>query len=158
METPGRLIVDLARLDEDGEWYRGETSPEVLELGASEWLTPQGGIVYALFVQALGTELLVRGEVRQRLACVCARCADSFETEAVEPEFVASFEIPGEEAFMDLTEAVREAIILTLPSYPVCRDACRGLCQACGANLNRTACTCRREGRDSCWSALDVLE
>ena len=57
METQGRLIVDIARLDEGGEWYRGETAPEVLDFGESEFLTPLGGIVYALKIQTLGTEL-----------------------------------------------------------------------------------------------------
>ena len=63
LETPGRLIVDVARLDKGGEWYRGETGADVLELGGSECLAPVGGIVYELFVQALGTELLVRGQI-----------------------------------------------------------------------------------------------
>jgi len=151
------LIVDIARLEKDGEWYRGETVPDVLDLGESEFVTPVGGICYDLFVQALGTELLVRGKVRQRLSCVCSRCADTFETEAADPEFVRSFEIGETTDFMDLTEEVREAIILALPGYPVCRETCRGLCMTCGTNLNKGSCACHRTGKDSRWAALDVL-
>ena len=158
METPGRLIVDVARLDEGGEWYRGETGPDALELAPSEFLAPVGGIAYALFVQALGSELLVRGTVRQRLSCVCSRCADTFETEAEDGEFVCSFEINEATEFLDLTGEVREAIILALPGYPVCREACKGLCMACGANLNRTTCSCHKTGNDNRWSALDALK
>ena len=158
LETPGRLIVDVARLDKGGEWYRGETGPDVLELGDSECLAPVGGIVYELFAQALGTELLVRGRLRQRLRCVCSRCADTFETEAEEAEFVSSFEISEATDFLDLTEEVREAIILALPGYPVCREACKGLCMACGANLNRTTCSCHETGKDNRWAALDALK
>ncbi len=130
----------------------------MLDLGESELLTPLGGIVYDLFVQALGTELLVRGELRIRLSCVCSRCAATFETEAVDREFVGAYEINDATDFLDLTEEVREAIILALPGYPVCREACRGLCLACGANLNKSACTCRQSGRDDRWAALDGFQ
>jgi len=152
------LIVDIARLAKGGEWYRGETGPEVLDLGESELLTPVGGIVYALKVELLGTELLVRGEVRQRMSCVCSRCADVFETDVVDPEFICSAEINDATDFLDLTEEIREAIILALPGYPVCLETCRGLCMACGANLNTGTCTCCKTGKDARWSALDALE
>lgn len=37
---------------------------------------------------------------------------------------------------LDLSEAVREAISLAEPIRPLCRPDCRGLCEACGADLN----------------------
>jgi len=158
LETQGRLIVDVARLKEGGERYEGETGPDLLEIGDSECVTPVGGMAYSLKVEAVGTELLVRGEVRQRLRCVCSRCAAVFETEAVDPDFVYSAEIIALSDFLDLTEEVREAIILALPGYPVCRDDCQGLCMACGANLNTAACSCRKKGKDNRWAALDALK
>jgi uncharacterized protein len=100
---------------------------------------------------------LVRGEVRQRLRCVCSRCADEFETEVADPAFICSAEINETTDFLDLTEEIREAIILALPGYPVCRETCSGLCMACGANLNTGKCTCRKTGKDTRWSALDAL-
>jgi uncharacterized protein len=157
LETQGRLIVDVARLGKGGEWYKGETGPDLLGLGDSELLTPVGGIEYALKVEILGSEMLVRGEVRQRLQCVCSRCADSFETEAADLEFICSAEINDTTDFIDLTEEIREAIILALPGYPVCRETCCGLCMACGANLNTGTCTCSKTGKDTRWSALDAL-
>ena len=158
METQGRLIVDIARLDKGGEWFRGEAAPEFLDLGESEFVTPAGGMEYALKVEIVGSELLVRGAVRQRLACVCSRCAETFETEVSDPEFICSFEINETDVFVDLTEHVREAIILALPGYPVCREACRGLCMTCGANLNKAACRCHEKGKDTRWAALETLD
>jgi uncharacterized metal-binding protein YceD (DUF177 family) len=152
------LIVDVARLGKGGEWLRGETAPDLLELGESEFAAPDGGMAYALKAEIIGSELLVRGEVRQRLTCVCSRCAESFETEAADLDFVRSFEINAATDFVDLTDEVREAIILALPGYPVCREACRGLCMACGANLNRTECQCHAKGKDNRWAALEALD
>ena len=58
METQGRLIVDVARLAKGGEWFRGEPAADLLELGESEFVTPEGGMRYALKVEIIGTELL----------------------------------------------------------------------------------------------------
>jgi uncharacterized protein len=35
-----------------------------------------------------------------------------------------------------------EQIYLELPMKPVCREACRGLCPTCGADLNAGSCAC----------------
>jgi uncharacterized protein len=36
----------------------------------------------------------------------------------------------------------RELILCELPDLPLCAPDCRGLCQGCGADLNREACRC----------------
>ena len=158
METQARLIVDIARLESEGEAYKGETSIEVLDLGESELLAPLSGIRYNLFIQLLDTEMLVRGTLSLHLQCICVRCGAIFETDAVERDFVESYEISPENAFMDLTDALREAIILALPGYPVCQEACKGLCMKCGANLNTSKCSCNRKGNDMRWAALNALD
>ena len=158
METQGRLIVDIARLDKEGERYEGELPSKILDLDGNEILTPVGGVAYDLFIQLLGHELLVRGGLKQRLTCVCVRCAAAFESEVAEEAFTTCVQISDETDFLDLTEEAREAIILALPGYPVCREDCKGLCATCGANLNKKTCNCRKAAeRDSQWAALDTL-
>ena len=46
---------------------------------------------------------------------------------------------------IDLSIGIREAIVLSLPITPSCRDDCRGLCPVCGINLNKGSCACKRE-------------
>ena len=158
METQGRLIVDLSRLDAAGDIYEGETAPDILELEDNEFICPKGGISYKLTVQALGSELLVRGSLCQTLVCRCAGCDKSFELEVKEADFIDSFEINEENAFPDLTNALREAIILNLPAYPRCSESCKGLCGTCGVNLNDGECSCNADHENDCWSALDALD
>ncbi|MDD4101648.1 MAG: DUF177 domain-containing protein [Kiritimatiellae bacterium] len=158
MQALGRLIVDVARLDKGGEWYRGETAPDLLELGESEFIIPVRGMLYELRIEVVGDQLLVRGAVRQSLQCVCSRCAEVFETQVEDADFCCAIEINEQTEFVDLTAEVREAIILALPGYPVCDEVCRGLCMACGVNLNKGACECVRTGKDGRWSALDALK
>ena len=55
---------------------------------------------------------------------------------------------------IDLDPLVREQFLLSLPEYPVCKDGCKGLCPACGANLNDRECGCDRHVPDPRWAAL----
>jgi DUF177 domain-containing protein len=59
---------------------------------------------------------------------------------------------------IDLDPAVREQILLALPGYPVCGDACKGLCSVCGTNLNERDCGCDRHVPDPRWAALEKLK
>ncbi len=54
---------------------------------------------------------------------------------------------------LDLTEAVRQYVIINLPMKPLCRRDCAGLCASCGVNLNDNPCGCAA-GADSRWSPL----
>jgi uncharacterized protein len=43
---------------------------------------------------------------------------------------------------LDLGAAVREELALLVPSFPLCRESCAGLCARCGMDLNVGACRC----------------
>jgi uncharacterized protein len=43
----------------------------------------------------------------------------------------------------DLTEMLREQIILSTPMQPLCHDECRGLCPVCQRNWNQAECGCQ---------------
>ncbi len=151
-----KLIIDVARLDRDGEAYEGTLDDAVLELGG-ELLRPFGGIRYSLFVQTFGTELLARGTLAQDFDAVCSRCGGDFDFTVTVDDFTASVEVGEKTEYADLTDELRQSIILALPSYPVCRHDCRGVCPACGKNLNEGPCACGHAERDSRWGALDAL-
>ncbi len=80
-------------------------------------------------------------------------------------EPVASFEVQSveEEPFdgrqIDLGGIVREQILLALPmDAPLCREDCKGLCPACGKDLNQAECGCDRTPKDPRWAALESLK
>ena len=43
---------------------------------------------------------------------------------------------------IDLTPLIKEQVMLALPTRPLCRENCRGLCASCGVDLNKENCTC----------------
>ena len=49
---------------------------------------------------------------------------------------------------IDLTEVVRQNILLAIPPSPICRSKCAGLCPTCGKNWNEGLCDCRRDEID----------
>lgn len=58
----------------------------------------------------------------------------------------------------DLTDIVRENIILSLPYKILCDERCRGLCFRCGQNLNIKECDCNTEEIDPRLAILAKLK
>ena len=58
---------------------------------------------------------------------------------------------------LDLTEVVRQNLLLALPISPLCSPLCRGLCPGCGADLNTEPCTCQSEEGDPRLAVLRQL-
>ena len=156
MNMEKTLTIDVARLDRDGEEVDGVLDDAVLDLH-DEYLRPFAGIRYRLFVQLAGRELLARGELEQDFEAVCSRCGADFDFTVTVPDFLASFETDEKTEIVDLTDELRQSIILALPTYPVCRADCRGVCPTCGKNLNEGPCACEHEEHDDRWGALDAL-
>ena len=125
-EQESRLSVDVTRLDPDGEVLEGELFCVDVD---EEFVHPFGGVRYRLDVRLFGTELLVRGRLEQDFDLVCSRCGEDFDTTVKVEDFTESYEVGEKIQEVDLTEDIRESIILALPSYPVCREDCPGIVQ-----------------------------
>lgn len=105
----------------------------------------------------------------------CGRCLESFET-PVSVEFDEEYvfdhdpitgrrvEVAADDfridahQHLDLSEAVRQYEESALPTRPLCRSDCRGLCPRCGSNLNTGPCGCAAADSDDRWSALARLQ
>jgi len=71
----------------------------------------------------------------------CSRCLDEF-TKELSKEVKLNILIENQDE-IDLTDNLREEIILSYPSKPLCQDSCCGLCPVCGKNLNKEKCNCK---------------
>jgi len=49
---------------------------------------------------------------------------------------------------IDVTEVIRQHVVLALPIAPRCREDCPGLCPQCGADLNDGPCGCVPDAAD----------
>ncbi|MEA2062788.1 MAG: DUF177 domain-containing protein, partial [Gemmatimonadota bacterium] len=59
---------------------------------------------------------------------------------------------------IDLTDLVRECVLLDYPRFLQCSEDCKGLCPVCGCNLNERECNCARDEIDPRWAKLKELQ
>lgn len=152
------MRIELAKILEQGSRYSGTLAASTLGLENDPCQEPDGDLQYELTAELLGSELLVRGTTRLPLKCTCARCAEIFSTSLEDSSFLRAYEIKPGQFDVDLTPDLRESIILILPSNPLCRPDCKGLCPGCSVNLNEAACQCTSTQGDLRWTELDQLE
>lgn len=53
-----------------------------------------------------------------------------------------------EEKCLDVDRLVHNEILIHWPLRVLCKEDCKGICTACGQNLNEGACSCDRESLD----------
>ncbi len=167
------LTLDLNRLDREGSVRVEGEIPADAPLWEGTGLSFEGPLEVRLRAQETGSgEVVVRGTVRGVLARECRRCLDPVKL-AVDEEVTLVYapsdaladrddpevrEIPPGVVELDLEEALREELVLSVPPYSVCRPDCKGLCPTCGARLNEETCSCTTEEVDPRWDVLRSLK
>ena len=144
----------------------GTEPATVLELppDADAPLAPAGDIAYRLSAVMAGADLIVTGSASVPLATVCARCLDDIRVPVSVKDLCFHFE-KVKDLEVDLTEDVREELLLAIPSCFYCSPDCKGICPMCGANLNHETCSCGDAPAEpeadpaapSPWDQLDAL-
>lgn len=119
--------------------------------------------------------VLVTADLTTEIPLICGWCLESFDLPlvlSVEEEFFPVIDVSSglpvgvpddtepflidKHHILDSSEAVRQAIVLTTPISPRCREDCRGLCPTCGINRNEQECSCERP-TDRRWASLGQL-
>lgn len=143
-----------------------ELQAPLAELGVTDpqRFDDEAEVAVRLHLEALNDGIVIDGELRVPWHGVCRRCLvetggvqvsevhELYQRVVTDPE---AFEIVGDQ--LDLRDVVRELMLLDVPSTPLCRPDCAGLCLTCGANLNDGPCACAASPTDPRWSALDQL-
>ncbi len=151
------IIIQPWRIPEEGMEIEGEEPSEVLSLESDGLIKAEGPLRYDLRLQYVTNELIVSGTVQARMAFSCSRCAEIVVLDVSDPGFMATRTVINLHDTVDLTDEVRESIILAFPGYPLCRMDCRGLCSRCGVNLNMERCGCRPSAKEN-WTTLSGLD
>ena len=110
--------------------------------------------------------IVINASIKTKLKLNCSRCLDTFIYPIdidIEERFTSNETLEDEEVVLvnsdtiDITEIVEKAIISTLPIKRLCKEDCKGLCQSCGANLNKEECSCNNEDIDLRLADLKAL-
>jgi uncharacterized protein len=162
------LRVSLAEARAVAVDTTGELAPDDPALAGIEWPVVRPVQVRGRFSTAGEGKFFWRGHLTTAVQAQCRRCLSDvdvplavelsliFSSDADTPEGEGCYPIPPRSQDLDLTDAVREELLLAMPQFVECRPDCRGLCPRCGANLNEGPCSCPPE-RDPRWDALRQL-
>jgi DUF177 domain-containing protein len=158
------------------ELHYQEPSEEIgqlLDSPAHDYRLPRSLTVRLSYYRA-GSDLFFRGRVEADVIGSCSRCLEEYAfplaldfafvlvprhggaEEGLEEDDRDLSYYEGEE--VDLSPLLREQVLLALPTRPLCRENCAGLCPQCGANRNTTRCKCEVEGQRSSATGLPVFK
>ncbi len=140
-----------------------ELSPAELEITPAE-MAIEGTVSVNGTMSNAGDVLLLQAVLVAKVQRTCGRCLKGFagvvQAEVIEKFYPASAEHIENDAFVydsdviDITEPLREGLLLAEPMQALCKPDCRGLCPVCGADLNDGDCGCDRFTVDPRLAAL----
>jgi uncharacterized protein len=108
-----------------------------------------------LKITRLEETILVTGEFVAETELTCDRCLETFDKGIgfnLDREYEINRTTASEEGLyvdkylnIDITEPVREELIMAIPMKKICQEICKGICSDCGKNLNDKECNCEKE-------------
>lgn len=114
------MIVDLNNLPEEGKLFEGELPADLFDL-QDENTKAISPLFYQLYAQRFDNELLLTGRLEATFELNCMRTLHPFAKTITLPRAAVSFEI-AEESRIDPAPALREEILIELPTNPRCED------------------------------------
>jgi uncharacterized protein len=145
---------------EDFKQYEALVPSETLGLiyEEAEFVSPLSCTV--LLLRQGGDNIFVTVDITSVMSADCRRCIKPFEINVAttfDVFFSYSDESSEQEATderfydgetLDISEDVRQALILEIPMWPLCSETCEGVCPQCGTELNVGACACDVENEE----------
>lgn len=132
-------------------FFQYDVLPAELDLEASD-LPVKGQIHIEGSLSNVGDVLLLEARLHTSVQRICARCLKEFTAETVShvlekyyPAGSAGVENDAyvyETDFVDVTEPLRESLLLAEPLRVLCKEDCLGICPVCGADRNVRSCGC----------------
>lgn len=132
------MKIYVSRVPEQGLTEHATYNPAELDMERFDIRLPESFEVDATITLA-EPELIVQADIHCPLTMTCARCLEEFKTE-IAPDAIFSYKVAPTDV-VDITDDVRQEIMLAYPMIPVCRPDCKGLCRYCGQNLNVATCS-----------------
>jgi len=151
------MKVHLNQIPHDGQHVEGADPAAILDLHEPQ-IQPVSDVRYSLDLGVSDNGLFATGELAVDLDLECVSCLERFHFPLEVPTFACQVELTGSE-LVDLTEPMREDILLALPPHPHCdwngERVCTGAARV--AKIHATAADPLPEDREV-WGALDQLK
>jgi uncharacterized metal-binding protein YceD (DUF177 family) len=149
------MKAHVNQIPPEGKRYEGEDPAIILDLSDTD-IVPVLPVSYALDVGLSDGGLFATGRLSTEMDCTCVGCLERFRLPISVDDFAIQVELTGREE-IDLTEPIREDILLALPAHPRCDWNGERTCPG----IHRQAPPPVSEAEDSSrdvWSALNQLK
>jgi len=134
------IKIIAAHVEEDGLEFKQEQTAKDLDLDIEnvKFTTP---LRISGLVTKAGSDFLIKGGITGQTELTCGRCLEQFKKQLTEK--FEHYHKWKNEVEIDITDQMREAVILSFSIKLVCGTECKGLCPMCGQNLNIKDCGCK---------------
>jgi uncharacterized protein len=123
----------------------------------------------AVTIDKSNRQLFLRGNITAAKHCTCDRCLDEFN-KPLSTSYQVLYVLDGAAnqkyhedevrvvtpniSEIEISDDVRQVVLLAVPLKLLCRDNCVGLCPQCGTNWNHKQCSCEQKESDVGWEEL----
>jgi len=165
--------IIISEIPEKGLILSYEEDPLPLPEGARV----EGKIGVFLKIYKVGLTVSISGEVRANLGLECSRCLKEFSCPIISAftvNYIPIHQIEREGEYelkrgdldlnfyrgdkIDLSDLIKEQLLLSLSMQPLCSPDCKGLCSRCGMPLSEGPCICEIKEIDPRLAVLKKLK
>ena len=171
------MVFDIEEISDGGLNFSFLLNKDQLEADQAG-LSVNVDIAVSGSLTRVGDDVYLKGKVITDVVASCSRCLDTLsypihndlKSHFVSPDrYISAREVElhasdidtevYENQQIDLTQSVRDGILLAVPVICLCKENCKGICSQCGKNLNQGLCKCSNESFvDSRLEALKVFK
>jgi uncharacterized metal-binding protein YceD (DUF177 family) len=112
------MKIQVNQIPPEGAAFEGKEQEDILRLD-EPGIRPVDSLSYSLFAELDNRNLLVRGTLSLPVELDCVSCLQPFLYSLVVRDFMVQIPV-GPNDNVDLTEFMREDIVLALPAHPRC--------------------------------------
>jgi uncharacterized protein len=152
------MEIRLSDIPVNGLNVEGEIPIEEMDLHEISF-SIDSPFVYRFFLEIVDDVFIAKGFYKGAVNFICDRCLKAFTGDSCNENYIFAKEISAIEGeTIDLTDGVREDILLALPIKVLCSEDCKGICPRCGADMNVEKCVCKQTRPETTpFSELDKL-
>lgn len=118
-----QVMLHIESLDKGTVVLEGVLPGRILELDGDPAIGEVGEVNYRLTAERKSNNILILGTVFVELELECARSGLFFSTKVEESAFLRDYSTSDLKGPLDLTEEIREAVVMNIPPYPVSPEA-----------------------------------
>ncbi len=160
------MKINISKLSDGEHNYTFITKSSELEIDEKRFNKP---VYIEVTLEKSRRQIFLEANIYTVGRFQCDRCVEDFdlvlensyrmyyvyseeESKKYEPDEVMV--ITPETNEIDISDDVRQMVLLSVPMKLLCYEECLGLCPRCGKNLNFEVCTCKVEEIDPRWAPL----